>query len=130
DTAGRQHYPLQMIGFHCKGHVHSTYYSVAMLREAIPHECWLNPVDAQHRGINEGDRVEIFNERGKIRMAVKVTPRVMPGVLAVPQGAWRNINADGVDVGGCINTLTTQHPSPLAKGNPQHTNLVDIKRVE
>ncbi|MDI4701497.1 hypothetical protein MJI37_22780 [Salmonella enterica subsp. enterica serovar Cerro] len=37
--------------------------------------------------------------------------------------------ANGVDVGGCINTLTSHHPSPLAKGNPQHTNLVEIKRA-
>ncbi|EPW1812943.1 hypothetical protein, partial [Klebsiella pneumoniae] len=25
--------------------------------------------------------------------------------------------------------LTTHRPSPLAKGNPQHTNLVDIEKV-
>ncbi|EPJ5226770.1 TPA: hypothetical protein ACYF0R_004743, partial [Klebsiella pneumoniae] len=24
---------------------------------------------------------------------------------------------------------TTHRPSPLAKGNPQHTNLVDIEKV-
>ncbi|EEJ6150056.1 dimethyl sulfoxide reductase subunit A, partial [Salmonella enterica subsp. enterica serovar Oranienburg] len=46
-----------------------------------------------------------------------------------PQGAWTRLDGNGVDVGGCINTLTSHHPSPLAKGNPQHTNLVEIKRA-
>ncbi|HHO9680836.1 dimethyl sulfoxide reductase subunit A, partial [Escherichia coli] len=27
------------------------------------------------------------------------------------------------------NTLTTLRPSPLAKGNPQHTNLVEIEKI-
>ncbi|EBU5232636.1 dimethyl sulfoxide reductase subunit A, partial [Salmonella enterica subsp. enterica] len=43
--------------------------------------------------------------------------------------AWTRLDGNGVDVGGCINTLTSHHPSPLAKGNPQHTNLVEIKRA-
>lgn len=129
DTEKRKNYPLQMVGFHTKGNTHSTYYTVAVLREAIPYEVWINPLDADSRGILAGDRVEIFNDRGQMLMPAKITARVIPGVIAVPQGAWRDVDAKGVDVGGCINTLTTQHPSPLAKGNPQHTNLVDIKRA-
>jgi Tat-targeted selenate reductase subunit YnfE len=48
------------------------------------------------------------------------------------QGAWHDASMDGdrIDRGACINTLTTHRPSPLAKGNPQHTNLVDIARIE
>lgn len=127
DLEKQKTYPLQMIGFHDKGHAHSTYYSVAMLREAVPHQVWINPIDAEARGLKHGDMVEIFNDRGRIRILAKVTQRVLPGVLAVPQGAWRDVNEQGLDVGGCINTLTTQRPSPFAKGNPQHTNLIEIK---
>jgi anaerobic dimethyl sulfoxide reductase subunit A len=58
-----------------------------------------------------------------------VTPRIMPGVIAFPQGAWRKTNSAGVDEGGCINTLTSQRPSPLAKANPQHTNLVQVEKA-
>lgn len=55
----------------------------------------------------------------------------MPGVSAMGQGAWHqaDMTGDKVDHGGCINTLTTMRPSPLAKGNPQHTNLVEIEKV-
>ncbi|MGU8216528.1 molybdopterin dinucleotide binding domain-containing protein, partial [Escherichia coli] len=60
-------------GFHDKGHVHSTYFNVAMLREAIPHQFWLNPVDAAQRGLKSGDIAEIYNERGRLHIRVKVT---------------------------------------------------------
>ena len=56
----------------------------------------------------------------------------MPGVCAVAQGAWyKPVVKEGrvVDVGGCINTITSQRPSPLAKGNPQHTNLVEVRKA-
>lgn len=55
----------------------------------------------------------------------------LPGVSAMGQGAWHeaNMSGDKIDHGGCVNTLTTLRPSPLAKGNPQHTNLVEIEKI-
>lgn len=89
------------------------------------------PVDAQKRGIANGDMVRVFNDRGEVRIAAKVTPRILPGVSAMGQGAWHDadMTGDKIDHGACVNTLTTQRPSPLAKGNPQHTNLVEIEKV-
>ena len=56
----------------------------------------------------------------------------MPGVVTIPQGAWykpQMIGSKRVDVGGCINTLTSHRPSPLGKGNAQHTILVDVRKA-
>ena len=39
------------------------------------------------------------------------------------------MNGDRVDKGGSINTLTTLRPSPLAKGNPQHTNICQVTKA-
>ncbi len=122
-------FPLQMIGHHTKGRTHSTYHNIDWLREVVPDEVWINPVDAQKRNIVAGDKVHIFNERGMVEMAAKVTNRIMPGVVSIPQGAWYKPNEKGVDVGGNVNTLTSLRPSPLAKANPQHTNLVEVKKV-
>lgn len=122
-------YPLQLSGFHTKGHTHSTYTNVLMLHEAVPDEVWINPIDASARQLNSGDLVHVFNDRGVVAIPCKVTQRILPGVVAMPQGAWTRLDSNGVDVGGCINTLTSHLPSPLAKGNPQHTNLVEIKRA-
>lgn len=122
-------YPLQLTGFHYKSRVHSTYGNVDVLKAACRQEMWINPLDAQKRGINNGDNVRIFNDRGEVHIEAKVTPRMMPGVVALGEGAWYDPDAKRVDKGGCINVLTTQRPSPLAKGNPSHTNLVQVEKV-
>ncbi|WP_411704690.1 DMSO/selenate family reductase complex A subunit [Edaphovirga cremea] len=129
DTVMKEKYPLQMIGFHTKGRTHSTYHPIPQLREAVPDEIWINPMDAQARGLQAGDVVRVYNDRGIIEIKTKLTHRIAPGVVGVPQGAWEQVNAEGVDIGGCINTLTHHRPSPLAKGNPQHTNLVEIRKA-
>lgn len=71
-------YPLQLTGFHYKSRVHSTYGNVDVLKAACRQEMWINPLDAQKRGINNGDKVRIFNDRGEVHIEAKVTPRMMP----------------------------------------------------
>ena len=46
---------------------------------------------------------------------------------ALSQGAWYRPDETGTDLGGSINVLTSLHPTPYAKGNPQHTNLVEVE---
>lgn len=124
-------YPLQMVGFHYKARTHSTYANIDVLQAACPQEIWINPLDAQPRGIRSGDWVRVFNDRGELHIIAKVTPRIMPGVTGMGQGAWHqaDMSGDRIDHGACVNTLTSQRPSPLAKGNPSHTNLVQVEKV-
>lgn len=129
DSEGLAKYALQLTGYHTKAHCHSSYANLPQLKEASVDAVWINPVDAEKRQIKHGQLVEVYNDRGRLYMPAKVTPRVIPGVLAIPQGAWAKTNKEGVDIGGCINRLTSQRPSVLAKGNPQHTNLVEIKSL-
>ena len=124
-----QKYPLQLSGFHYKARTHSTYGNVDVIKAANPQEVWINPIDAEPRGIKNGDMLRIFNDRGEVRIHAKVTPRIIPGVVALSEGAWYAPDANRVDHSGCVNVLTTQRPSPLAKGNPQHSNLVQVEKV-
>ncbi|MBE3580222.1 MAG: molybdopterin-dependent oxidoreductase [Thermoanaerobacteraceae bacterium] len=125
----RDKYPLQCIGWHYRRRTHSTFDNVPWMEEVAPQVMWMNPQDAAPRGIKDGDRVKVFNDRGALMINVKVTPRIMPGVVAIPQGAWWTPGPDGVDQRGCINVLTSSRPTPLAKANPQHTNLVEVAKV-
>ncbi|EOC1333556.1 molybdopterin-dependent oxidoreductase [Cronobacter turicensis] len=125
----RAQYPLQLTGFHYKSRTHSTYGNVDVLQAACRQQIWINPQDAQARGIRDGDPVRVWNARGEARIEAKVTPRIMPGIVALGEGAWYQPDAQGVDHAGSINVLTTQRPSPLAKGNPSHSNLVQLARV-
>ena len=130
-------YPLQLCGYHTKGRTHSSYHNVPWLREAVEDAVWMNPKDASSRGLADGDMVHVYNGRGTIELPVKLTPRVTPGVCSLGQGAWYKPDASGkvgpsghvVDIGGCINTLTKYHPSPVSKGNPQHTNRVQVVKA-
>ena len=128
DVRSRE-YPLQLVGHHCKQRTHSTYGNNPWLQEASPHSLWINPLDAEPRGIVHGDLVRVYNQIGQTEVRARVTPRIMPGVLSLPQGAWYGPDENGIDKNGCINTLTSQRPSPLAKGNPQHTNLVQVEKL-
>jgi anaerobic dimethyl sulfoxide reductase subunit A len=125
----REQYPLQLIGWHSKRSTHSVQSNSTWLPGIAPLSVWMNPGDARERGIMDGERVCVYNQRGKVHITAKVTPRIMPGVVAIPQGAWYAPDEKGVDQGGCINTLTRYQPTPLAKGNPQHTNLVEIGKI-
>ena len=120
-------FPIQVIGHHFKQRTHSSYGNVDWMQEAHPQVVWINPADASARGIANDDLVEVFNDRGRIQLPARVTARIAPGVASVPQGAWFKPDAQGVDMGGSVNTLTSWHPSPITKGNAQHTTLAQIK---
>ncbi len=122
----RAEYPLQLIGWHTKRRCHSIHDRNGWLEEAEPHCMWINPADAETRGIRDGERVTVFNARGELEITAKVTERIIAGVVGISQGAWYSPDADGIDRRGCINVLTSLEPTPLSKGNPQHTNLVDV----
>ena len=81
-----------------------------------------------HMGID--DETAVTANRS-IDLLAKVTGRTVPGVVCISQGAWHDadMNGDRVDKGGSINTLTTLRPSPLAKGNPQHTNICQVTKA-
>ncbi|WP_108944068.1 DMSO/selenate family reductase complex A subunit [Shewanella halifaxensis] len=129
DTQTRKDYPLQLIGHHTKSRTHSSFHSnFSWLREAVEDAVWLNPLDANSQGINDGDMARVTSPRAEVTVKAKVTPRIMPGVASLPQGAWFRPEdlSQRVDQGGNVNALTKYHPTPIGKCNPQHTNLVKI----
>ena len=128
--------PLRVFGFHSVARIHSSWGNVPAVSRRVPQVISINPADAGARGIATGDPVEASNRFGTLRLPAHVTDDVIAGTIVMPQGAWWQAenrstqSAPGpasahtsapIDIGGCINTLTTSRPSPLAFGNPQHT---------
>jgi len=99
-------YPLQVLSPHAKNRVHSHLQKVDWLREIEPHRAWINPVDAEPRGIRDRDEIYVFNDRGKLAITAWVTERIMPGVICIFEGAWYDPDEQGIDRGGCVNVLT------------------------
>lgn len=125
----RARYPLQLIGWHSPVRCHSIHDNNPDLRRLEPQRLWLNPADAAARGLTDGEEALVFNDRGRLLSRVKVTERVRPGVAALAQGTWYRPDDAGTDQNASLNVLTGLRPTPLAHGNPQHTNLVQVEKA-
>src|SRR4030043_1148704 len=87
-----------MVANHPRWSIHSQHKDISWLREIPPckikgpdgylyHPLWINPHDAEARGIKYGDVVKVFNERGAVLCGAYVTERVIAGAVASAHGA-------------------------------------------
>ena len=121
-------YPLQLLTTHLKRRAHSQFETVPWLRELQAQTLAISAGDAAARGISDGDMVRVFNDRGEVMIPARVTERIMPGVVDLPQGAWFSPDEKGVDRGGCANVLTNDRSSPCG-ALVTNTSLVQVEKV-
>jgi anaerobic selenocysteine-containing dehydrogenase len=87
-------------------------------------ELMVNPSDAAAIFIENGDLVRVGNARGDLRIHVKVTEEVKPGVL-IAEGLWPNkAHVDGEG----INVLTGADPVAPYGGAAVHDNKVWLRK--
>jgi anaerobic dimethyl sulfoxide reductase subunit A len=122
-------YPLQLTTPHFKRRAHSQFDNLPWLRDMQTQTVSINTLDAEPRGISDGDMVRVFNDRGEMIIQARVTERIMPGVVSIPQGAWYTPDEKGVDRGGCANVLTRNVTSPAGAFSP-NTALVQVEEKE
>ncbi len=81
--------------------------------------------DARQRGLADGARARVFNDRGSALFAVKVTDATQPGVVVVEGIWWHRFHPGGRGV----NVLTSDRVSDMGGGPAFHSNLVEVERV-
>jgi anaerobic dimethyl sulfoxide reductase subunit A len=105
-------YPLQLYTEHYRRRSHSILDNVPWLREAFPQEFQMHPIDAEARGLKQGDIVKITSRHGTVIRPLMITERLMPGVTNLGEGAWAEIDeASGIDKAGATNTLNGAIPT-------------------
>lgn len=131
-------YPLHVASNHPIHRLHSQLCGTELrkLYEVAGREpCWMNPEDAAARGLQDGDVVRVFNDRGQILAGVVVTDVIRPGVIRISEGGWFD-PADAREAGslckyGDVNTLTTGiATSRLSQGNCGQTAMAEVERFE
>lgn len=105
-------YPLQLYNIHMPRRAHNFFDNATVMRELFPHEYIMNPIDAEARGIANGDTVLVCSRWGKVLRTVWVTPLIMPGVTILGQGSRVDLDEEtGIDRGGCANVLKGSTPT-------------------
>ena len=124
-----EQFPFHLVTPHPRWRTHSIFNNIPWLRETYEQEVTINASDAKRLGIRQGDTVEIWNDRGKVVVPAYVTERCMPGVAVLFEGAWMDLDENGVDRSGNPDFLTLDQPSP-AGSFAYNTVLVDIKKTD
>ena len=89
-------------------------------------------MNATARGIENGDVVKVYNERGAVLGGAYVTERIMPGAVSMDHGArYDPIIPGELDRGGAINTITpNKTTSKRATGMVVSSFLVEVENVD
>ncbi len=122
-------YPFHLISPHPRWRTHSIFNNIPWLRETYSQETTMNASDAEKLGLKTGDIIEVWNDRGKVVTPVYVTERCMPGVAVLYEGAWMDLDENGVDRAGNPDFLTKDDPSP-AGGFAYNTVLANIRKTD
>ena len=95
---------------------------------------WINPKDAKRLGIEDGDIVRLFNERGSVLGGAMVTERIREGVLSQDHGARVDgivLGEGGLDRGGANNLICpSATTSKNAPGEVTNGFLVGIEKAD
>jgi anaerobic selenocysteine-containing dehydrogenase len=79
-------------------------------------------VDAQPRGISDGDTVRVFNDRGHVLLRARVNGTVQPGVVSA-RLQWAKLAAGGRNV----NVLTSEKLTDLGNSATFYSVLVEVE---
>jgi trimethylamine-N-oxide reductase (cytochrome c) len=142
-TERSKEYPLLVVSNHPRWGVHSQHDDITWFREIETckirgtdgyqyHPLWMNPADAEARGIRKGDVVAIFNERGKVLAGAYVTERIRPGAVGMDHGAkYDPVVVGEIDRGGVINTIVPRNcTSQNTVGMAVSGFLAEVEKVD
>jgi DMSO reductase family type II enzyme molybdopterin subunit len=81
--------PLQLTGGHTRWSIHATWRDAALMLRLQRGEpaVWVSSLDADARGVADGDRVRVWNDFGAFEAIAKRAPTVQPGQVIIYH-AW------------------------------------------
>jgi anaerobic dimethyl sulfoxide reductase subunit A len=121
-------FPLGLITGHSKKTSNSMFRNLPWVREAEAQEVWINSIDAEARGITNGDLVKVSSATGATILPARVTERIIPGTVNIDQGIEFEFDADMVDIKGCANAVCPDvHTSTDI--TPYNSTKVEVEKI-
>ena len=119
-------YPLAFISPPARNFLNSSFANLPFaLKEAGEPYLDIHPADAAARGIADGDRVRIYNQRGAFAVKARVSDRVRQGVVAALSVWWKKLSPDGRNA----NEVTSQALADMGGAATFYDCLVEIERA-
>jgi anaerobic selenocysteine-containing dehydrogenase len=121
DKTGEKGFPWILLSSHSDKGINSQFSFTPCL--GIDPVLSINEEEAEDAGLEDGDRVEVWNERGNVRCTVKKTDSIRPGVLHLFFGAWDE------ETGSTVNRLTAGGMTDIGWGTAFHNCSVSVRRL-
>jgi len=126
DPALVARFPITLISSPAHQFMNSTFVNVGSLRRAAREpEVSLHPRDAERRGIPDGARVRVSNDRGSFEATARLREGIREGVAWAPGIWWAKTSPDG----RTVNATTSQRLTDMGDGPVFYDNQVEIALV-
>lgn len=117
-------YPLNIITPKSHAFLNSCYANMEKQQDVQGDQFLLiNAADAQARGVNAGDTVRVFNDRGAFEGVAQITDDVNPGLVVATLGYWRQLNT------GTVNVTSSAELVEMGNAPTFFDNLVQVEAV-
>jgi len=118
-------YPLAIISPPARNALNSSFANLpAFLDQEKEPRLEMHLADAAARGIRDGDKVRVFNDRGALGARARVGDRSREGGVVVPSLWWKKLSPDGSNA----NDVTSQALSDIGHGATFYDCLVEVQR--
>ncbi len=120
-------FPLEFLSRKADNYMNSTFANLdghRKMEARTSGKLELHPVDAQARGIADGDAVKVWNDRGSLQLTALVNGSVAAGVVAARLD-WAKLHADGSNV----NALTSERLTDIGAGATFYSTLVEVTKA-
>jgi anaerobic selenocysteine-containing dehydrogenase len=119
-------FPLAIISPPARNFLNSTFVNVASLRDTEGEPALeIHPQDAAARGVSDGTRVRVFNQRGSFELRARVTDRARPGCVVALSIWWKKLARDHRNA----NEVTSQALTDIGRGPTFYDCLVEVEQA-
>ena len=114
-------YPLNIVSPKSHGFLNSCYANMTdKIKGQGEQFVMIHPADAEMRGIKEGAKVKVFNDRGAFEGDARITKDVNPGIVVATLGYWRQMN------NGTVNCISSAEFGDMGHSTTFSDNLVEV----